>query len=131
MENKFDHKIDWIDAGDEPLKGFSWKSGSKRHTTGVVIWSDVFLHEQNNEKLAILLMDTQGLFDMETSPAENSRIFALGTLLSSKQIFNLNDVIQENQLEYLQVSALTVEKPILYLSSHPQKFLFRSILKMF
>lgn len=104
IDNKLDHKIDWIGAADEPLQGFSWKSGIDRHTTGVMIWSDVFLHDGYNEKLAILLMDTQGLFDTKTSPAENSRIFALGTLLSSKQIFNLNDVIQENQLEYLQVS---------------------------
>lgn len=106
MDNTVANKNNWIGAADEPLKGFSWKSGSKRHTTGVMIWSDVFLYEKNNEKSAILLMDTQGLFDTKTSPADNSRIFALGTLLSSVQIFNLNDVIQENQLEYLQVDII-------------------------
>lgn len=58
------------------------------------------------EKLAIILMDTQGLFDTKTSPTDNSRIFALGTLISSVQIFNLNNLIQENQLEYLQVNIL-------------------------
>lgn len=104
MDNNIDNKIDWIGAKNESLKGFSWKSGTNRLTTGIAIWSDVFLHEENHEKLAILLMDTQGLFDTKTSPADNSRIFSLGTLLSSKQIFNLNDVIQETQLEYLQVS---------------------------
>lgn len=88
---------------DEPLKGFSWKGGVKRDTSGIIIWSDVFLHEAKNSRLAIILMDTQGLFDTKTSPTENSRIFALGTLASSIQIFNLNDVILENQLEYLQV----------------------------
>lgn len=88
---------------DEPLKGFSWKGGVKRDTNGIIMWSDVFLHEAKNKKLAIILMDTQGLFDTKTSPTENSRIFALGTLASSIQIFNLNDVILENQLEYLQV----------------------------
>jgi Guanylate-binding protein, N-terminal domain len=104
MNNPLDHKNDWIGEPDEPLIGFSWKSGPTRHTTGVVIWSDVFLHEYNGEKLAIVLMDTQGLFDTKTSAADNSRIFALGTLISSVQIFNLNDVIQENQLEYLQMA---------------------------
>jgi atlastin len=89
---------------DEPLKGFSWRGGVKRDTFGIIAWSDIFLHERDEEKLAIVLIDTQGLFDMRTSPTDNSRIFALGTLLSSIQIFNLNDVIQENQLEYLQVN---------------------------
>jgi atlastin len=89
---------------DEPLIGFSWRRGTKRDTNGVILWSDIFLHEiKNGKKLAIILMDTQGLFDTITSPTDNSRIFALGTLASSIQIFNLNDVIQENQLEYLQV----------------------------
>lgn len=46
-------------------------------------------------------MDTQGLFDNETTPLNNSRIFALGTLISSIQILNLSNVIQENQLQYL------------------------------
>ena len=88
---------------DEPLQGFSWKSGTKRDTTGITMWSDVFLHTNDiGEKLAIVLMDTQGLFDNETSPVDNSRIFALGTLLSSVQILNLFSIIQEDQLQYLQ-----------------------------
>jgi Guanylate-binding protein, N-terminal domain len=104
MNNPLDKKREWIGRPDEPLTGFSWKSGSQRHTTGVVIWSDVFLHDTEDEKMAIILMDTQGLFDTKTSAADNSRIFALGTLISSTQIFNLNGVLQEDQLEYLQMA---------------------------
>lgn len=44
----------------------------------------------------------KGLFDNETSPMDNSRIFALGTLISSIQILNLVGIIQEDQLQYLQ-----------------------------
>jgi len=110
MNNTLENKNDWIGSPDEPLTGFSWKSGSTRDTNGIVMWSDIFLHDHvvdgKEEKIAIVLMDTQGLFDTKTSPADNSRIFALGTLLSSMQIFNLNDVIQEDQLEYLQVRNL-------------------------
>lgn len=89
---------------NEPLKGFSWRSGSIRDTTGIVMWNDVFLHtnERSGEKLAIVVMDTQGLFDNETSPMDNSRIFALGTLVSSIQVLNLSGVVQEDQLQYLQ-----------------------------
>lgn len=68
------------------------------------MWSDIFLHtvDTTGDKIAIVVMDTQGLFDNETSPADNSRIFALGTLISSIQILNLVGLVQEDQLQYLQ-----------------------------
>ena len=47
-------------------------------------------------------MDTQGLFDHKSSPTDNSRIFSLSTLISSVQIFNLFNNIQEDHLQYLQ-----------------------------
>lgn len=88
---------------NQPLVGFSWRDGLYRDTTGIVIWDDVFLHTNTNgEKLAIIVIDTHGLFDTETLPLNNSRIFALGTLLSSIQVFNIANVIQEDQLQYLQ-----------------------------
>ncbi|CAO1299131.1 unnamed protein product [Diamesa serratosioi] len=52
--------------------------------------------------MAIVLMDTQGLFDNLTTIADNSKIFALGTLFSSVQILNLFSIIQEDHLQYLQ-----------------------------
>lgn len=33
----------WIGDKDEPLTGFSWRGGSERETTGIQIWSEVFL----------------------------------------------------------------------------------------
>ena len=90
---------------NEPLTGFSWRSGIERDTTGIVLWSDVFLTtNENGDKLAIILMDTQGLFGSSTSPVDNKRIFQLVTLLSSIQILNLYDVIQEDHLEYLNIA---------------------------
>jgi len=89
---------------DEPLAGFSWCSGIKRDTTGIIMWSDVFLHtiDRTGEKIAIFVMDTQGLFDNDSTPTDNSRIFALGTLVSSIQVLNVLNKIQEDQLQYLQ-----------------------------
>ncbi|KAL7041873.1 hypothetical protein ACKWTF_000935 [Chironomus riparius] len=89
---------------DDPLNGFSWVSGTKRDTTGIIIWSDIFLHtiDTTGEKIAIFVIDTQGLFDTESTPTDNSRIFALGTLISSIQVLNLKNRIQEDQLQYLQ-----------------------------
>ncbi|XP_070505446.1 atlastin-like [Chironomus tepperi] len=94
----------WMGSRDEPLRGFSWRSGTKRDTAGIIIWSDVFLHtdEETDEKIAIYVMDTQGLFDNSSTPADNSRIFVLSNLISSIEVLNLANKIQEDQLQYLQ-----------------------------
>lgn len=104
MELIFEMNDNWMGDSEEPLKGFSWMSGTKRDTTGILIWSDIFLHtiDTSGEKIAILVMDTQGLFDTESTPSDNSRIFALGTLISSIQVLNLKSRVQEDQLQYLQ-----------------------------
>lgn len=88
---------------DEPLTGFPWSSGSTRDTSGILFWNDVFFHtdEVTGDKIAIIIIDTQGLFDNETTTANNSKIFALSSLLSSIQVFNLKEIIHEDQLEYL------------------------------
>jgi atlastin len=87
----------------EPLKGFSWSSGTDRVTTGINAWSDVFLtkDQRTNEDIAIILMDTQGLFDNNTSKIDNSKIFSLSMMISSVQILNLSKIISEDKLEYL------------------------------
>lgn len=49
-------------------------------------------------------MDTQGLFEPRSTHEENGRIFGLSTLISSIQILNIKDVLQEDQLEYLEMA---------------------------
>lgn len=112
MKNPLNHKTEWMGHPDEPLTGFSWKSGANRDTTGIIFWSDVFLHksETTGEKLAIYIVDSQGLFDSQTLPADNSRIFTLSTLMASIQILNIKSNVQENQLQYLQVSLFETQK---------------------
>lgn len=67
------------------------------------MWSDIFLHESGGEKIAIILLDTQGVFDNKTSSKNCAVIFGLSTLLSSVQIYNLSGNIQENDLQHLQL----------------------------
>ncbi len=57
----------------------------------------------DGDNYAIVLMDTQGLFDRESTYQENTVVFSLSTLLSSLQILNLSKNIQENDLQNLQV----------------------------
>lgn len=51
---------EWLGEDEEPLVGFSWRGGAERDTTGILMWSDIFLHDSKDQKLAIILMDTQG-----------------------------------------------------------------------
>lgn len=94
----------WIGDGKAPLKGFSWKHGRTADTKGIKMWSDVFLHDTPTEKIAIVVMDTQGLFEPGSTAEENGRIFGLSTLLSSIQIFNIKGVLEENQLIHLETA---------------------------
>jgi len=54
-------------------------------------------------KVGVLLLDTQGLFDGNSTTKQNGNIFTLSTLMSSIQIFNLSQKMQEDNLENLQV----------------------------
>lgn len=73
-------------------------------TSGIHIWSEIFTHDyEDGRKVAILLVDTQGTFDSRTSMRDCSMIFALSTLLSSVQIYNVMQNIQEDDLQHLQL----------------------------
>lgn len=48
-------------------------------------------------------MDTQGTFDSQSTVRDNATVFALSTLISSVQIYNLSQNIEEDDLQHLQV----------------------------
>lgn len=48
-------------------------------------------------------MDTQGTFDSESTVKDNATVFAFSTMLSSVQIYNLSQNIEEDDLQHLQV----------------------------
>ena len=54
-------------------------------------------------QVAIIVLDTQGLFDHYTTFEVNTKIFALSTALSSVQIYNVMRTIEENDLQLLKV----------------------------
>ncbi|KAH0955471.1 hypothetical protein HN011_008540 [Eciton burchellii] len=94
----------WLGSEDEPLSGFSWRGGSERDTTGILMWSKVYRATlPNKEKIAVILMDTQGAFDSQSTVRDCATVFALSTMLSSVQIYNLSQNIQEDDLQHLQL----------------------------
>jgi len=91
-------------------EGFTWRPGSVRNTTGMWIWSKPFirinpLHSAGNEaeprEVAVLLVDTQGMFDMKTAQMLTAAIFGLSTLISSYLVYNVEKRIQEDNLQHL------------------------------
>ena len=100
---KNDEKVDW-DNENKIIDGFKFKSGTKRQTNGIHIWSRAFIKErEDGKKIAFLLIDTQGLFDTKSTIKESANIFALTILTSSTFIYNLHQQIQEDDLHNLLV----------------------------
>ena len=97
-------KSNWLYDEDKVLKGFSWRGGSEPETKGILVWNQVFrIKISDDEEVAILIVDTQGAFDGDSSVREYTTIFALSTLLSSIQIFNLSQHIQEDDFQNLEL----------------------------
>ncbi|XP_068176823.1 atlastin-2-like isoform X2 [Antennarius striatus] len=96
--------VSWIGGEEEPLTGFSWRGGCERETTGILAWSDVFVVEKPDGcEVAVLLMDTQGAFDSQSTVRDCATLFALSTMTSSVQVYNLSQNVQEDDLQHLQL----------------------------
>ncbi|KAJ3644284.1 hypothetical protein Zmor_026950 [Zophobas morio] len=93
----------WLNAEDGNISGTAWKCGSGRHTVGILVWSEIFITElPSGEEIAIVLLDSQGTFDVDTTKQDCAAIFAISTLISSVQIFNLKEKISLLDLEHLE-----------------------------
>lgn len=82
---------------------FDWRGGKERNTTGMWMWSDPYFlpRPSKGDQVAVLLVDTQGMFDHETTVGLTAAIFGLSTLLSSYQIYNVDKRIQEDNMQQL------------------------------
>nr|CAD7429919.1 unnamed protein product [Timema monikensis] len=97
----------WLNNKTAPLEGFSWGGRSKRETTGLLMWSEPFLISlPGGEQVAVVLVDTQGTFDIDTIVQECATVFSLSLLISSVQVFNLSRNITEHDLQHLLVVEL-------------------------
>ena len=87
--------------GKQISTGFSVSSGNERNTTGILFWNRPFVIEIDHQRIFILIMDTQGLWDPETGNELNTCIFGLSAVLSSYLIFNTKGTLNSEQFKQL------------------------------
>ncbi|XP_048830117.1 atlastin-1 isoform X3 [Brienomyrus brachyistius] len=63
---------------------------------------DFMLRYMYNQ-VAVLLMDTQGTFDSQSTLRDSATVFALSTMISSMQVYNISQNVQEDDLQHLQL----------------------------
>jgi len=79
-------------------------SGISCGSISLEIWNDVFLHtaEDSKDDIAIILMNTHGLFDQNASSDNSLKVFLLGSLLSSIYVLNFPDFLGSDRKIYLK-----------------------------
>ncbi|KAH8868994.1 Atlastin-1 isoform 4 [Schistosoma japonicum] len=97
-------RTNWLGDPEKPLKGFPWRGGSERDTIGILLWSEpFFMILPSGEEVVVLLMDTQGSFDSTSTVRQCATVFALSTMVSSTQVYNIHGNIQEDHLQHLHL----------------------------
>ena len=62
------------------------------------MWSKPIIRKTpDGREVAVLLVDTQGTFDNQTTAEVNAMVFALNALISSFQVYNISKRIGEGR----------------------------------
>ncbi|XP_076808981.1 uncharacterized protein LOC143452043 [Clavelina lepadiformis] len=83
--------------------GFDFRGGQYRCTEGIWIWDEPFPLKTESGEVVLFLMDTQGTFYREDLVKGCSVSFALSTMISSLQLYNIGRQIQESDIEMLEI----------------------------
>jgi hypothetical protein len=95
------HPNNWLDK-NLPVK-FACNGGAQKCTQGIDTWYEPILVDTGNgEKVAVILLDTQGLFDDVSNVKDNSNIFTFSAILSSCIIFNVMEGLDERDWQFLE-----------------------------
>lgn len=88
--------------GENIQQGFKWRIGIKPETNGIWMWPEIFTHNfENGDKVAIIVLDTQGMFDHTSSIRDCTAIFTISMLMSSMLCYNVMRGVEEDKLQYL------------------------------
>lgn len=108
-------KVDGYEGNEKGLKrrlsrkGFEWRGGVDRCTEGVWLYEKPYVFDWEGEKLAVLVMDTQGAWDT-SPPIQTMTILGLTVLLSSKVLYNLKGNLVKDKIDSLNLFAMLAKK---------------------
>ena len=92
----------WSKSAKKIKKIFKWKKGVKGYTQGIYILNEPIILNFNEEKIALFLADTQGMFNFGNSKRNQTFLGTFSFLISSFLLFNVNKEIQTPHLESIQ-----------------------------
>lgn len=82
------------------------------------MWPEIFIHDSNGDKVAIILLRAKGNFHDRNDFDKWKALFAINTMLSSVQCFNVRKAIEEFDLKYLHYLYELAEKQKIYQNFH-------------
>ena len=89
----------WLNNKQKVKKIFRWRKGPKPCTNGIYILKEPIIIPLQRKKLALFLMDTQGIFDHNTSERNQTFLGTFSFLLSSFMFFNVDKGIKTTHLD--------------------------------
>ena len=89
----------WSYNNEKVKKLFQWRKGPKPCTDGIYILKEPIIIPFEKGKIALFLMDTQGIFDHNTSERNQTFLGTFSFLLSSFMFFNVDKGIKTPHLD--------------------------------
>lgn len=89
--------------------GFNTTQNRNGTTKGIWAWPEIFVHDnitygaESGNKVAIIVLDTEGLFHIDTDLRHNTMIFALSTMFSSMQGYNVFKDVNGDTMQFLDI----------------------------
>jgi len=74
-------------------------------TRGLWIWGEPVIQTIDGEEVAVLFIDSEGLFSSNMTESYDAKIFAISSLLSSLLIYNTIHNIDQSYIDYIEILA--------------------------
>ncbi|CAK8677477.1 unnamed protein product [Clavelina lepadiformis] len=96
---------EWLSKSEEKIiENFDTRYGEDPCTDGIwILNKPFFLTTEEEKKVAVFLMDTQGTFEPGSTIQGTSIIFALSLLISSFQMYNIKSKVDQSDFDHLKI----------------------------
>jgi len=86
-------------------QGFAIGPTVNPETRGLWIWGKPLIKTIDGEEIAVLFIDSEGLFSSNMTESYDAKIFAISSLLSSLLIYNTIHNIDQSYIDYIEILA--------------------------